>query len=168
MLHTPKKSKINCCDAFKSKLKSFYGAFISFPPLKTPLELVVRHLCRAVPPAVVPSFCQPCCNRRCIFHVFQEQGLKQGIGSGFHRDCVVAVSPVALLLCCKNNSVLNALGRDIWQKSLLFYTADISCHGTMEPRDTGAVVRAKNHLASRENGKGNPQFLILTSPTITV
>lgn len=148
--------------------KVFMGLLFPSLPSRLPLNWWVRHLCRAVPPAVVPSFCQPRCNRRCIFHVFQEQGLKQGIGSGFHRDCVVAVSPVALLLCCKNNSVLNALGRDICQKSLLFYTADISCHGTAEPRDTGAVMRAKNHLASRENGKGNPQFLILTSPTITV
>lgn len=149
-------------------MKNFYGAFISFSPLKTPPELVVRHLCRAVPSSVVPSFCQPRGNGPCIFHVFQEQGLEQGIGSGFHRDCIVAISPVALLLCCKNNSALNPLGRDICQKSLLFYTVDTSCHSTVEPQDTNAVVRATNQLASKENGKRNPQISILTSATVPV
>lgn len=144
-------------------MKIFQGAFIPFPPLKTPPELVVRHLCRAVPAAVVPSFCQPRGNRPCIFHVFQEQGLKQGIGSGFHWDCVVAISPVALLLCCKNNPVLNPLGRSICKKSLL-----LTWHGAVEPQDTDAVVRATSQLGSKDNGKETPQFSVLISPTTTV
>lgn len=124
---------------------------------------MVRHLCRAVSSTIVPPLCQPCGNRTGIFHVFQEQGLEQGIGSGFHGDCVVAISPVALLLCCKNNSVLNPLGRDICPKSLLFYTVDTSCHGTMEPQDTEASLRATNQLGSKDNGKEKPQFSILIS-----
>lgn len=168
MLRTPKKFRINCYDAFKSKWKILYGASVFFPTPETPPGLVVRHLCRAVSSTIVPPFCQPRSNRPCVLHVFQEQCLKQCIGSGFHWDCVVAISPVALLLCCKNDSVLNPLRKDIFQKLLLFYTVDISCHSAEEPPDTNTVVRATNQLGSRDGGKGNPQFSILTCPIITV
>lgn len=168
MLHTPKQFRIDCYDAFKSKWKGPYGVSIFSSPPETPPRLMVRHLCRAVSSTVVPSFRQPHSNRLCVVLVFQEQSLKQCIGSGFHWDCIVAVSPVALLLCCKNNSILNPLGNGICQKLLLFYTVDISCHSAEEPQDTDAVMRAANQLGSRDNGKGNPQFSILTYPTITV
>lgn len=168
MLHTPKKFRINCYDAFNSKWKCLYGPSAFFPPPETPPGVVVRHLCRAVSSTIVPSFRQPCSNRPCVLHVFQKQCLKQCIGSGFHWDRIIAVSPVALLLCCKKNSVLNPLGKDICQKWLLFYTVDTSCHRAEESQEMDAVMRATNQLGSRDNGKRNTQFSILTYPTITV
>lgn len=167
MLHTPKKFRISCYDAFRFKLKSLWG-FCLFPSRKTPPGLVVRHLCRAVSSTIVPFFRQPRSNRPCILYIFQEQCLKQCIGSGFHWECVFAISPVALLLCCKNNSVLNPIGINVCQKWLLIYTVDISCHNTEEPQGTDAVMRATNQLGIKDNGKGKPQFSILTCPTITV
>lgn len=158
MLHTPRKFRINRYGAFKLKWKSIYGVSVFFPPPETPPGLVVRHLCRAVSSTVVPSFCQPRGDRRCVLHVFQEQCLKQCIGSGFHWDCIVAVSPVALLIHCKNNSVLNPLGKNICQQWLLFYIMDISCRSTEAPQDTDAFVRATNQLGSRDNGKGKSHF----------
>lgn len=133
-----------------------------------PFRLMVGYLCRAESSTVILSFCQPCSNRHCILHIFQEQCLKQSIGSDFHWDCIVAISPVALLLCCKNNSVLNAIRKDISQKGLLFYTIDIACHNTKEPQNTGVIIKATDQCGSRCWERKNMPFLVLTYAVIII